>query len=166
MDYARAGSVGRRAAISIGLAVALVTLAFVTAATSSGVLPPGGPAPKQLVGKYTATLSGEALRRVHISASQNHWLLTIQNKGISPAPRVLDLFPVGSGGPSIAFGVSGNHIYLGCLNDQGLFMRGHSTYMWSVNGRTLTFKLVRQPCTSSDDRTQPTVLTSQPWHKR
>jgi hypothetical protein len=44
-------------------------------------------------------------------------------------------------------------------------MRGHNTYAWARTARTLTFKAVSTPCKNPDDRNQPVVLTSEPWHR-
>lgn len=128
----------------------------------------GGPAPKALVGTYTTKRTRAeivSVPRPEFFPSQPRWKLVILNSAVGTSPRALGLNPVGSSGPAVPFGVAGKRIHLQCQTEDGVPTRGHSTFSWSLNGRTLTFKLVSLPCKSSNDRNQPVVLTSEPWHK-
>ena len=160
---------GRHPATSVAALAAALTAAVSLAGARSGAAPPpGGAAPKQLVGTFTTKLTrADQLRwpKDALFIAEPRWTLVIANSGSGASPRVLGLRPTKSGGPSIPFGVAGSRIYLRCLSDDGFPIRGHSTYTWSLVGRTLRFVLVSQPCKSPDDRSQVVVLTSEPWHK-
>jgi hypothetical protein len=156
---------------AIAAAVVGVTLTgttLIASAQPTAAPPPGGPAPKALAGTYTTKLTHAEIvsaPRPEFFPSQPRWRLVILNSAVGNSPRALGLNPVGSGGPAVPFGVSGKRINLQCQTEGGVPTRGHSTFTWSLNGRTLTFKLVSQPCKSSTDRNTPVVLTSEPWHK-
>jgi hypothetical protein len=161
----------RRAVAAAGTLAALVWLVSIAGAhPTAAPPPPGGPAPKALVGTYTTTLTRDeilSVPRPRFFPSNPRWKLIIINEGAGGiAPYALGLNPVGSGGPAIPFGVKKNRIFLQCINANGFPARGYSTYTWTLRGRTLTFKLVSHPCKSDDDRNQPIVLTSEPWKKR
>lgn len=155
------------AAAAVGVS-AIAGTTSIASAQPTATPPPGGPAPKALVGTFTTKLTHAeivSVPRPEFFPIQPRWKLVILNSAVGNSPRALGVNPVGSGGPAIPFGVAGKRIYLQCQTEGGAPTRGHSTFTWSLSGRTLRFKLVSQPCKSSNDRNTPVVLTSEPWHK-
>ena len=159
----------------VGIAAAVVTLAgttLIASARPTAAPPPGSDAPKALVGTYTTKLTQDEIRSApagYILPSDPRWKLVILNAAGGSA-RALGMVPTNHGGATIPFSVTGKRIFLQCMSEgvgtlPGHPTRGHSTYSWSISGRMLRFKLVSQPCKSSDDKAQPIVLASEPWHK-
>lgn len=141
--------------------------ASLAVAGSNPVPPPGGSAPRALIGTYRATLTradvAAASNPAHLP-TQRTWELVIVNSPYVGYPRALGLRPAGEGGDTVPFGVRGKRIYLQCLID-GSAAPGFGTYAWSLRGKTLRLKLVREPCQERDLRNRIAVLTSETWKK-
>jgi hypothetical protein len=149
-----------------GCAVAAIATGAVSAANPR--VPPGGPAPKSMLGTWTTKLTAADAKRAPVQrqmpSGSPTWYLIILNSGVGASPRVLGLRPGDESGPSIPFGVAGNMIHLECLsNANGLPLRGHDTFRWSIRAGALRFKAVHLVCKAADDRNRAIVLTSEPW---
>ncbi len=149
--------------------VLTVIACAVAAAADAGVaFAPGGPAPKALTGTWTTTLTRADEAR---SAAPDHWPnqsrweLVIVNAGDGVNPRALGLRPKGEGGDSLGFGVTGNRLFLKCLDGNGIPTAGYGTYAWKLDKGLLRLSLVKEPCKNKDLRNRITVLTSHPWRK-
>src|SRR5581483_7880187 len=93
-----------------GLAIMLACLAVPAAALPASVanVPPGGPAPKQLLRTWTPTFTNAAAKHApfqQLMPTTHKWVLVILNSGVGAAPRVLGLRPSGQNAPSEPFGV-------------------------------------------------------------
>jgi hypothetical protein len=129
----------------------------------AAVGPPGADAPKSLTGTWRATLSTETLRKETLPDAHKTWELAIVNGKYLSYKRALGLRPVGRGGDTIPFGISGNRLYLTCLVE-GSVARGYDTYSWSSTGKALRLKLVKHACREKLNDTV-LILTSQPWRR-
>lgn len=152
-------------AIVIALAILVIPAAIAVAAIKPA---PGGPAPKPLLGTWRTKLT--SADEAHSSApadwpAQLTFELVVVNAGDGVNPRALGLRPLNQGGDSVGFGVTGNRIFLKCLDAGAAPTAGYGTYAWTVKNRTLTFKLVKEPCRDKGLRQRITILTSHPWHK-
>jgi hypothetical protein len=148
------------------LGPAFAAAALVGSAAGAGVSIPGGPAPKALVGTYRTTLSradlAKAANPAHIPTFK--WDLVIINSPYLHYPRALGLRPTGQGGDTVPFGVKGNRIYLQCLVE-GAPAPGFGTYAFTLRGKSLRLRLLREPCKERDLRNRIAILTSKPWVK-
>jgi hypothetical protein len=156
-----------------------IVLAFVLAATTTEALaasgarvPPGGPAPKQLLGTWKTRLTAADVAKAiqeYMPAGTPTWQLIILNSGVGNIPRVLGLRPVGYqySAPTIPFGVQGHLIHLQCLNTgAGLPIAGHDTFRWSVSGGSLRLRAVRLVCKKNPyDRNRAVILASETWRR-
>lgn len=149
---------------ALTIAVAAIALAGVAAA--SPPRPPGGPAPRRLLGTYRVTLTradvAKAANPAHVPGYR--WELVIVNDSYLGYPHALGLRPAGQGGDTVPFGVQGNRIYLQCLVE-GEAAPGYGTYAWSLRGKTLRLRLVHEPCKEPDLRNRIVILTSHPFLK-
>ena len=149
---------------SLGISAAAMSLVGLAYAAPSP--PPGGPAPKRLVGTYTTTLTradvAKASNPAHVPGLK--WELVIVNDRYLSYPHALGLRPAGQGGDTVPFGVQGGRIQLQCLVEGGA-APGYGTYSWSLTGKTLHLRLVREPCKERDLRNRIAILTSRPWRK-
>lgn len=152
----------RFALVLFGVLLAVPVLALAAAG------PPGGPAPKQLVGTWKTTLTRADIARAanpaHMPTTRN-WELVIVNSRYLKYPRALGLRPAGEGGDTVPFAVHAHRLYLQCLV-QGAPSKGYGIYAWSVRGKTLRLRLVKEPCRERDLRNRIAILTSEPWKKR
>jgi hypothetical protein len=156
-----------------GIALALTATAAL--AGPEARFPPGGPAPKALVGTWKTVLTPAdaakaPFQRFMPSADRRGktlpWYLIILNTGVGKTPRVLGLRPGDESGPSIPFAVQGHLIHLECLDaNAGLPIAGHDTFRWSLSGGTLRLKVVRLHCKNPDDGNRAVVLVSEPWKR-
>jgi hypothetical protein len=147
------------------IALALLGSTGVALAGAKAVSPPGGPAPKALVGTWRTTLTRADIARAsnpaHMTAA---WELVLVNGRYLKWPRALGLRPAGQGGDTVPFGFERNRVYIECLaGGAGTVVAGHGTYAWSLRGRTLRFRLVSEPCKDRDLRNRIVILTSRPW---
>jgi len=130
-------------------------------------IPPGGPAPKPLLGTWRTTLTRADIARASNPAhmpAQMTWELVLANGKYMAWPRALGLRPAGQGGDTAPFGFSGSRLFIQCLGgDQGSAVPGHGTYAWSLRDKSLRFKLVSEPCKDRDLRNRIVILTSQRW---
>src|SRR5581483_5943388 len=83
-----------------GLAIMLACLAVSAAALPASVanVPPGGPAPKQLLGTRTTILTDAAAKKAPILKeilTTHKWVLVIHNTRVDGPPRVLKLLLAG-----------------------------------------------------------------------
>ena len=147
--------------IRIALVLALVAAVPSLAAEAAG--PPGAAAPKSLTGTWRATLSHDTIRKETLPDAHATWELVIVNGSYLSFKRALGLRPVGRGGDTIPFGVTGSRIYLTCLVE-GAATKGYDTYSWSTSGTSLRLKLVRKTCREKQNDTV-LILTSQAWHR-
>ncbi len=108
--------------------------------------PPGGAAPKALVGTWQTTLTAAELRKTSAQDAHRTWQLVIVNSRFLSYPRALGFRPAGVGGDTVPFAVAGHRLLLSCLNDSGAPTKGYGTYTWSVTGKTLRFRLVSEAC--------------------
>ncbi len=150
------------------LVAALVATAATALAASAPTRPPGGPAPKALIGTWHTTLTPADVAKAPLPSHMpltRKWFLVILNTGSGTYPRVLGLRPAGEGGPSIPFGVQRNLIHLECLGSNELPIRGQDTFAWSAKAGALRLRLVRAGCRDGDDRNNAVVLTSELWRR-
>jgi hypothetical protein len=149
------------------VASALIGSTGVALAAANPLVPPGGPAPRALVGTWRTTLTAADVARASNPAhmpAQRTWELVVGNTPYLRWPRALGLRPAGQGGDTMPFGFTGHRLYVQCLaGDQGTVVSGHGTYAWSLRGKSLRFRLVSEPCTDRDLRNQIVILTSRPW---
>jgi hypothetical protein len=154
-----------RLACALALCLGL-TATVAVAASELPRQPPGGPAPKTLLGIYRTTLTradvAKAAYPTHIPTVG--WELVVVNSGYLQYPRALGLRPVGQGGDTVPFGVQGNRINLQCLVE-GTPAPGFGSYAFSVQGKTLRLRLLHEPCKERDLRNRIAIFTSEPWHK-
>jgi hypothetical protein len=152
--------------LAIALAVGLALTATVALAASKLAAPPGGPAPRTLLGTYRTTLTradvAKAVVPDHVPTFK--WELAVVNSGYLKYRRALGLRPFGQGGDTVPFGVRGNRIYMQCLVN-GAPATGFGTYSFSIHGKTLRLHLVHEPCKEPDLRNRIAILTSRPWQK-
>jgi hypothetical protein len=153
----------------IVLVLGLLTTTIALEASGSRI-PPGGPAPKALIGNWRTVLTAADVKKAPVQrlmpVGTPPWHLIILNTGVGNSPRVLGLRPGDESGPSIPFGVQGRLIHLECLSSgAGLPIAGHDTFSWSVRGGALRFKVVALHCKNPDDRNRAVVLTSEPWRR-
>jgi hypothetical protein len=152
-----------RGPLLVGLA--LICSTGVALGGANAVNPPGGPAPKSLVGTWRTTLTrtdiAKAAYPAHMTTS---WELVLVNGRYLAWPRALGLRPAGEGGDTVPFGFKANHLYVACLaGGDGHVVSGYGTYAWSLSGRTLRFRLVSEPCKDRDLRNRIVILTSRSW---
>jgi len=149
------------------LAVAIV-FAVPAAAFAASVLtpPPGGPAPKALLGTWKVTLTKADQTKAALPAFMfSNWVLVVSNAKYLTYPRALSLRPPPHGGNAAPFGVKGNRIFIQCLGRAATVTPGYGTYTWSVTGKTLKFRRVSEPCKDLIRRNYIAILTSEPWKK-
>jgi hypothetical protein len=150
--------------ILVGLAALLAA-----AAAAGAVSPvPGGPAPKQLLGTWRTTLTrADELRSADPAHWPNEqtWELVIVNSSTGVDIRALGLRPRGEGGDSMGFGVSGNRLFVRCLDVNAIPTAGYGTYAWSLTNGKLRLRLVKEPCRDPLLRNRITILTRHAWKK-
>jgi hypothetical protein len=147
------------------LGLALAGSTGIALAGANPVIPPGGPAPKTLVGTWRTTLTradiAGASNPAHMTST---WELVLVNGRYLGWPRALGLRPAGQGGDTVPFGFKANHLYVSCLaGGQGRVVSGYGTYAWVLRGGSLRFRLVSEPCKDRDLRNRIVILTSRPW---
>ena len=126
----------------------------------------GGPAPPQLAGKYTMTLTRADLPPnppPELSDGLGRWTLLIANSGGIDNGRGLSLAFESRGSlENPAFAVSGDRITL--LREEcaagGNDRFYDNVYRWKVSGRTLRLTTVSNRC---PDHVAETLLTVHPW---
>ncbi len=152
--------------LTIVLAISLALTASVGLAAAGPRVPPGGRAPKALVGTYRTTLTRADVAKAAVPAHvpTYKWELVIVNAPYLKYPLALGLRPVGQGGDTVPFGVQGNRINLQCLV-AGRPAAGFGTYAFTVRGKTLTLRLLHEPCKERDLRNRIAILTSRPWKR-
>jgi hypothetical protein len=127
----------------------------------------GGPAPASLVGTFTTTIN----RKDAAAAPKpdempiGSWTLVIDNSGGPNHFRALGIGDADNARVVYGFGVKGNLLSMGCVDDQGLPASGSESYTWSVEGTTLSLKPSSAPCKQGDPN-HPVILTSHPWTKQ
>lgn len=151
------------------IAFALMGSTSVALAAAKPAVPPGGPAPKPLVGTWRTTLTRADIARASNPAhmpAQGTWELVLANGPYLKWSRALGLRPAGEGGDTVPFGFSGNRLFIQCLaGGEGSVVSGHGTYAWSLRDKALRFKLVAEPCKDRDLRNRIVILTSRAWTK-
>ena len=115
----------------------------------------GGPAPPELVGFYTTTLTRADARKLY-RGTRGSWDLVIVNS----TPRQVGHGPSGEGRGTDVFGVRGNRLYLAC---PFVGTKGEDVFTWKRTGRTLTLRFVRGVCTGVRTRDRRIILTAHPW---
>jgi hypothetical protein len=151
--------------LTIALGIGLLLTASLAGAAGPSA-PPGGPAPKALVGTYRTTLTRADIARAAVPAHVPtfKWDLVIVNAPYLKYKLALGFRPTGQGGDTVPFGVQGNRLNLQCLVD-GRPAPGFGTYAFTLRGKTLTFRLVRERCKEPDLRNRIVILTSRPWKR-
>jgi len=148
------------------LVIPVAAILLVGVAAAASPRPPGGAAPQRLLGTYRTTLTradvARAANPAHLGSLR--WELVIVNDGYLSYPHALGVRPAGEGGDTVPFGVRADKINLQCLVE-GRPAPGYGTYAWSLTGKTLRLRLVREPCKESDLRNRIVILTSRPWRK-
>jgi hypothetical protein len=145
------------------LALGLVPAAALAARTVAG--PPGGAAPKALVGTWRTTLDQADIQKLAAQETHKTWELVIINGKYLSYARALGLRPAGVKGDTVPFAVSGHKLLVSCLNDDGLVAKGYGVYSWAVSGKTLRVKLLKEPCRDRILRDRIVILTSHSWHR-
>ena len=151
------------APLLVGLA--LICSTGIALAGANAVNPPGGPAPKPLVGTWRTTLTHADVAKASNPAHMEFtWELVLVNGRYLTWPRALGLRPAGEGGDTVPFGFKANRLYVACLaGGDGHVVSGYGTYAWTLSGRNLRFKLVSEPCKDRDTRNRIAILTSRAW---
>ena len=149
--------------ILVVLVVLLLVPAVAFARQAAG--PPGGAAPKSLAGTLGHHVDpGGCPQAGPWREPQDLELVIINGKYLS-YPRALGLRPVGVKGDTVPFAISGRNLLVSCLNDLGIATAGYGVYSWTISGKTLQFKLIKEPCNDQVLRDRIVILTTHPWHR-
>jgi hypothetical protein len=127
----------------------------------------GGPAPADLLGTFTTTLTRRdaAGARKPDELPIGPWTLVIGNSGGPGNSRALGIGNGDTNRVVYQFGVQGQTIALRCTDDQGIPTSGQEKFAFAVNGPKVTFKLTSAECAHADANLA-TILASHPWKKR
>jgi len=145
--------------------VALGLVPSIALAAGGAAGPPGGAAPKALVGTWRTTLGPADIQKLSAAVNQKTWELVVINGKYLSYPRALGLRPRGAKGDAVPFAVSGHKLLLSCLDDAGLAINGYGVYSWTVSQSTLRLQLVKEPCKNKYLRDRIVILTRHPWHR-
>src|SRR5262249_41941156 len=99
--------------------------------------PAGKPAPKALLGTWQTTLTHADVEKLSPDETHRSWKLLIVNKPYLTYPQALGLQPAGVKGDTVPFAVQGHKLLLSCLDDNGMAIAGHGTYLWTIQGGSL-----------------------------
>src|SRR5262249_2187676 len=135
----------------------LVAPALALGAATVG--PPGGPAPKALVGIWKVQITSAQLHKLAEPTSKRTWQINFINGKYDKYARALGYGPVNERNDAVPYGVAGNKLYLNCLNQDGAPIAGYASYSWTVAGGSLHFKLVNEPCKNAFLRDRIVILT-------
>lgn len=141
----------------------LVAPALALGAATAG--PPGGAAPKALVGIWKTQITQAELQKLEAPGSKRNFQINFINGAYLKYARALGFGPTGEKNDAVPYGVTGNKLYLSCLDDNGSPIAGYATYAWTVSGASLRFKLVSEPCKNAFLRDRILILTAHPWHR-
>jgi hypothetical protein len=141
----------------------LVAPALALGAATVG--PPGGPAPKPLIGVWKVQITPAELHKLEYPGSKRGWQINFINGKYDKYARALGFGPANERSDAVPYGVTGSKVYLSCLNEEGAPIAGYATYSWTVAGGSLRFKLVKEPCKNALLRDRIVILTGHPWHR-
>jgi hypothetical protein len=163
---------GVRLAIAGLAAVGLLALAVLSTGAwgaTQPATPPGGPAPKSLVGRYHAKFSLDDFRKAPLPRPlpNKAWVeeLVILNS-LPGSPQGIGLHDLDGGSPTIPFGVKGNVLYLSCISENEKPLRLTASYRWKLQRNVLTLVKIKDPCgVSRYGKNQAYILTKHVWQK-
>ena len=149
------------------LIVVACAVGFIPAAVALAA-PPGGPAPKSLVGRYQAKFTLDEFRAAPLAKflPNEDTIEELAILNASPgSPQGIGQHDLGGGSPTIPFGVMGNVIYLACIGENEKPTSAVASYRWKLQGKLLTLTKINDPCRGSNGANQAYILTKHVWRK-